>query len=162
MPPIRVAAEEVPVTHTPFEELKPIADVAAVPVCTSRREIRRRRLGRLALLLEDHHNPIQLFSQLEYMTYSHLQTLRCDNSPLNVAFSDPVLRNQGLKSDEYGDAVEFFDITPREAHQLLCNCHYQGMRPSSKAIAQHARSLANRITLRNRLETFRQSVAAWF
>jgi hypothetical protein len=146
------------VKHTPFEELKPIADVTAVPYI-SRTEIRRRRLERLALLLEEHHNTIQLFAQLEHVSYSHLQTLRCDNSPLSVAFADPVLRKQGLKSDEYGDAVEFFDISPREAHRLLCNCHYHGTQPSSEAVAERARSLANRVTLRKLWDTFRRSVA---
>jgi len=149
------------VRHTTFDELKPVASVTPIPTGFYRRELRRRRLERLALLLEEHQDLIRLFSQIEYMAYSKLCSLRSDNSPLSIAFADPILRSQGLKSDEFGDAVKFFDITRREAHHLLCDCHYDGAWPSSEAIAARARWLANRITLRDRWEKLRRSVVAW-
>ncbi len=128
--------------HAAVEELKPIASVVSSP-SVSRVDVRRDRLERFATLLEAHNASVRLFTQLEALTERELRSLRSDCSPLTVAFSDPVLRSQGLKSDAYIDAVAFFDITAREAHYLLCDCHYVTRHPSSQLIATRARSLAD-------------------
>jgi hypothetical protein len=49
--------------------------------------------------------------------------MREDDSPISVAFSDPVLRFQGMADDTYGEAKRFFDLTDRELHHILCHCH---------------------------------------
>lgn len=147
--------------HTTFDELKPIADVVALPT-GSRDDIRRDRLERFASLLEAHRDPICLFNQLEYISRSALRLLRSDSSPLAIAFADPVLRSQGLRSDSYGDAVEFFDLTSREAHHLLCDCHYSSRHVSSEMIASRVRSLASQLSLRARLEMLRQKLVHGF
>src|SRR5215212_4226060 len=48
--------------------------------------------------------------------------MRSDNSPLTVAFHDPILRDEGLASDRLGDASSFFELTEGQAHRLLCSC----------------------------------------
>jgi hypothetical protein len=50
--------------------------------------------------------------------------MRADRSPLTIAYEDPVFRAQGLRTDELGDAIAFFDLSQGEAHYLLCACHY--------------------------------------
>jgi hypothetical protein len=37
--------------------------------------------------------------------------LRATDSPISVAFADPILRAAGLKDDTYGEAERFFEIT---------------------------------------------------
>jgi hypothetical protein len=45
-------------------------------------------------------------------------------SPLHVAYADPALRAKGFVSGTYEEAIRFFSLTDREAHYLLCDCHY--------------------------------------
>jgi len=145
--------------HSTFEELNPVATVkATLPL--SRRDIRRARLLRLADALEAHQAPIRLFTRLESMNEIESCDLRADDSPLTVAFADPLLRGEGLKSDRYGDAVKFFDLSASDAHFLLCDCHFHGGRPSSETMANRARNLANRRTLRDHWDVLRQTVIA--
>ena len=49
-------------------------------------------------------------------------TLR--NSPLTVAFEDPVLRSAGLASDQFGEVARFFGLSPWQLHDVVCNCHF--------------------------------------
>jgi hypothetical protein len=50
--------------------------------------------------------------------------MREDNSPLTVAFEDPVLRSAGLKDDTFGEAARFFELSDWELHTALCYCHF--------------------------------------
>jgi hypothetical protein len=77
--------------------------------------------------------------------------LRDDQSPLTVAFNDPLLRAEGLKSDRFGDAIHFFQLTQWEAHELLCDCHYIGP-ITSAMIARRARMIGNRQSFGELLE----------
>ena len=98
--------------HKPLSEMSHIADLKP----TTRKPVlsKRERLDRWAELLE---------RQPEWQPKSVRQAMRADNSALTVAFSDPVLRAEGLASDRFGDAVAFFQITEHEAHIVLCSCH---------------------------------------
>ncbi len=49
--------------------------------------------------------------------------VRADDSPLTVAYEDPVLRAEGLASDRLGDAMDFFELNDNEAHVAFCSCH---------------------------------------
>jgi hypothetical protein len=115
---------------------------------SSRRERRRERLLRLATVLECHQSPVRLMSQVEYMPRAERMLARTDNSPLTVAYNDPVLRGQGLASDRFGDATGFFDLSASQAHHLFCDCHY-GPGATSRAVAERARWMANRLSLRD-------------
>ena len=146
--------------HSTFDPLKPLATVTKMPAL-SKRDVRRQRLMRFATLLDAHQDSIRLFRQIEFMDDSERRSLRSDSSPLTIAFADPVLRDEGLKSDEFGEAVEFFDLTEREAHQLLCDCHFLGVRPSSQILASRVRTVANQKTLRQHWQVLSQRLVAW-
>src|SRR5262245_28499405 len=133
--------------HRALDELKPIASLARVP-SPSKEETRRARLFRFADVLEAHRGPTRLFRGLEYLHRGDLIALREDNSPLSIAFADPVLRAQGLTSDHFGEAVAFFDLSSREAHHVLCDCHYAGSKVSSQIIAARVRAVAKQPSLR--------------
>lgn len=83
------------------------------------------RLERWAELLErqpDRH--LGTLHGTEYEGDTTRDAMRCANSPISVAFEDPVLRADGLKDDTYGEAKKFFAISDRELHEALCYCHF--------------------------------------
>jgi hypothetical protein len=132
--------------YKPLEEIRNTATVVSVPPSPQqRRERRRARLERLAAVLERHDGAINLFSRLEYLSASERSLLRVDNSPLAIAYRDPVLRAQGLAGDRMGEAVEFFDLSAREVHHLLCDCHVAGP-ITSRMTAARVRAIAQRRT----------------
>ena len=108
--------------HKPLSELSHIADLKP----TTRKPVlsKRERLDRWAELLERQPDRLlRTLDEIEWQPKSVRQAMRADNSALTVAFSDPVLRADGLASDRFGDAVAFFQITEHEAHIVLCSCH---------------------------------------
>jgi len=133
--------------HINLTEIKTQAAViAAEPM--SRRARRRERMQRLATLLDRHEGPFRLLSQVEYLPVEQRKSARAENSPLTIAFRDPVLHGQGLASDQFGEAVKFFDLSESQAHHLFCDCHYEA-RVKPKAVARRARSMANRVMPRD-------------
>lgn len=87
---------------------------------------RHERLLRWADILERHDGQLHALRQVEYLPVYERRACRGDNSPLAVAFNDPVLRAEGLRGDRLGEAMDFFELSDREAHRLLCDCHYLG------------------------------------
>jgi hypothetical protein len=134
--------------HRPLDEIKNEATVIAVAPQSHEpsRVLRRERLERFAAVLERHDGPVKLFSQIEYLPETERLLLRSDESPLTIAYRDPVLREQGLASDCLGDAIAFFDLTQREAHQVLCDCHFSGA-VTPGMMAARVRSIARRMTI---------------
>jgi hypothetical protein len=86
---------------------------------------RRERLARWANVLEAQ-GPLNALMRIEYLSPAERRAYRGVDTPLTVAFNDPVLREAGLGSDGLGDAMDFFGLSDREAHHLLCDCHYLG------------------------------------
>ena len=83
------------------------------------------RLERWAELLEREPNRgLRTFFETEYQDPVERARMRCSDSPLSVAFADPVLRSAGLKDDTYGEARRFFELSDRELHRVVCYCHY--------------------------------------
>lgn len=147
--------------HRTLSDLGPAAQIVTFGSSPSR-AVRRERLERLALLLEKHNGPIRLLSGIEYLSGQDRRMLRRDNSALAIAYHDPVLRGQGLASDRLGDAVDFFDLSEREAHLLLCDCHYAGRVPPTPAmLAVRARAFADRRNLRGLWNRLRDAVTVW-
>src|SRR3712207_5486022 len=106
--------------HTPVELLRDIADVhdADQPPLS-----RHARLKRWAEVLErEPRRRLKALEEIEAMPRTERHGHRVDDSPLAVAFSDPVLRACGLRGDRFGDALDFFGLTERQAHYLLCSC----------------------------------------
>jgi hypothetical protein len=86
---------------------------------------RRERLERWAELLEQQSERcLSTIEGTEFGDRREREAKRADNSPLAVAFEDPVLRAEGLRGDRVGDAVEFFDLSHDEVHRLVCYCHH--------------------------------------
>ena len=69
--------------------------------------------------------------------------LREENSPLTVAFEDPVLRSAGLTSDRFGEVARFFGLSHWQLHDVACNCHF-GETVAAEAVAVRVRRLSGR------------------
>ena len=123
-----------------FDQLRRLADVHAAE---RRSMTRRERLERWAELLErEPSRRLRSLGEIEFKTKEERRVMRSDNSPLTVAFHDPVLRAEGLASDQLGDAMSFFELTEGQAHRLLCSC-MNGWSMEAGSTARKVRRLAN-------------------
>ena len=121
-----------------LEELKRVAEVR--PPLTRDRMSKRQRLARWAEVLElEPQRYLRSLFETEHMSPRRRYALREDNSPLTVAFEDPVLRAEGLESDRYGDALKFFELSDGELHHIVCYCHH-GPTMAPKAVARRVRA----------------------
>ena len=123
--------------HQTLEQLQVVAEVdPGYPKTMSRIE----RLVRWAELLEA--NPERRLStlhQTEYQAASAREIMRGDDTPISIAFRDPVLRAAGLKSDSYGEAKRIFELTDGQLHEVICYCHF-GTTVSAATAAHHVRA----------------------
>ncbi|MGO4387923.1 hypothetical protein AB4Y85_10330 [Microvirga sp. 2YAF29] len=126
--------------HKPVEALRGVAEVHEFSQgFLSRRE----RLERWAEVLERQpKRRLRSLGEIEFTPEDKRPELRSDESPITVAFEDPVLRAAGLRSDKLGDAVEFFDLSDRAAHRLLCSC-MNGWSMEAGTTARKVHRLAN-------------------
>jgi len=121
---------------------------------------RRERLERWATDLERYDGRLKPLMRIEYLPEQERRMLRGDDTPLAVAYKDPVLREEGLASDRLGDAMTFFELTEHEAHHLLCDCHYYGSMTGT-SVAARARATANKVTVRELWDRARDAATAW-
>src|SRR5882724_10614617 len=141
-------AEEESMERKTVDELKHIAEIHGPQMS------KQQRLGRWADLLERQANRIlMLLIEVEYVPPQERAEMQVGNSALSVAFEDPVLRAEGLKSDKFGDAVNFFELSEDEAHWVVCYCHH-GPQVDARTVAGVVRDLAGR--------TGRASASGWF
>ncbi|QRM53745.1 hypothetical protein [Sinorhizobium sp. BG8] len=101
---------------------------------------RLERLERWAELLE--RNPHRLLStlhQTEYQPAALRAAMRDDDTPISVAFEDPVLRAAGLEDDSYGSAKQFFELSDKQLHKVICYCHF-GATVSAATAARYIRT----------------------
>ncbi|MGY2048450.1 hypothetical protein [Methylobacterium sp. JK268] len=127
--------------HQPLRHLRDIADVEPVPGLL---EGRRARLERWAEILE--REPTRTFTTLEEIEFVPRRmraAIRADNSPIALAYADPILRASGLTGDSFGEAREFFELSTGEAHHLLCSC-VNGRSVTGSATARRLRRLATK------------------
>jgi hypothetical protein len=104
---------------------------------------RAERIERWVMQLEA--NPdrkIHTLSEIETKHGRQRDILRADNSALTVAFEDPVLRDEGLKSDTLADAITFFGLSECDAHYVLCSC-LNGQTMTARTAASKVRGLAS-------------------
>jgi hypothetical protein len=105
--------------HQSIDQLTNIADVQPAKPVMSRSD----RLERWAECLErEPQRPLRSLDGIEYGPEQQRREARENGSPLSVAFADPVLREEGLRSDKLGDALDFFEMSQSEAHRVLCSC----------------------------------------
>ncbi len=100
------------------------------------------RLELWAKALDRHDGPLSPLRRLEHMPIDELRAYRRGNSPLTVAFSDPLLRSEGLSGGTLGDVMDFFELNEKDTHSLLCDCHFEGTMTAgglARRIRHHAR-----------------------
>jgi hypothetical protein len=123
--------------HKTLEQIREVADVRRGQPLS-----RRERLERWAEALERLNGArIRSLVRTEYVPREERDLMRIDNSPLSIAFEDPVLRAEGLKSDKLGDCTTFFGLSESEMHYIVCYCHY-GETMSSEEVARRIRATA--------------------
>jgi len=116
--------------HETLGDISRKADVS--PVVAARPMSRQQRLDRWAMLLEQYPGMVKPFVNLEYRPRRERLELHCEGTPVAVAFADPLLRAQGLRGDQLGTAMGFFQLTHSETHRLLCDCRYRGGMTAAK------------------------------
>ncbi|HTH17576.1 MAG TPA: hypothetical protein VL974_13045 [Magnetospirillum sp.] len=115
------------------KSLDPMFSATQRPARLSRGE----RLNRWADLLDAQAGrPLRALEDVEYVSPAVRRDLRKEDSPLAVAFADPQLRADGLTGDRLGDAMDYFGLSERQAHWLLCDCHYGGRMTASEVAAR--------------------------
>jgi hypothetical protein len=101
-------------------------------------------LERWALALEKLKGArLRTLRETEYKPVKERSALRQENSPLTVAFEDPVLRSAGLTSDRFGVVARFFGLWHWQLHEVVCNCHF-GETVAAEVVAARVRRLSAR------------------
>jgi hypothetical protein len=118
---------------------------------------RLERLERWAITLEEcPQQRLSPFQRVEFMTSEARAPVRQANSPLEIAYGDPILRRAGLESDRFGDGEAFFELSRDQAHRILCSCGYVGEMRSSD-VARRIRAVVKR---QQRWQTARDQLGA--
>jgi hypothetical protein len=126
-----------------YKTVEDLRDVANVRMCERQPMSRKERLLRWAELLE--RNPerrLRSLGEIELKAPADRPAMRAPDSPLSVAFEDPVLRAEGLAGDRLGDGMAFFSISEDDAHRLMCSCMNGWSMASGKA-ARTVRRIAD-------------------
>jgi hypothetical protein len=109
-----------------YKSVEQLARLATVEAEAARPRMSQvARLERWADLLEA--NPsrrLNTFFETEYQMPVARDAMRPADSPISVAYDDPVLRREGLGDDSYGGAKRFFGLSDHQLHHVLCYCHY--------------------------------------
>ncbi|ODT18786.1 MAG: hypothetical protein ABS57_05235 [Mesorhizobium sp. SCN 65-12] len=116
--------------HQTLDQLHAVAEIDITQPLMSRTQ----RLVRWAELLE--REPSRLLTALtgtEYRAPEQRDLMRGDGSPISVAAADPILRDEGLADDSYGEAKRFFELTDNQLHEIVCYCHVGEVMQSSRA-----------------------------
>lgn len=127
--------------HT-LEQLKTVAKIR--PTYARLELSRSKRLERWADVLERSARPfLNTLYETEYQSPAEQAVMRGDDTPISVAFADPVLRAAGMGTDSYGEAKRFFELSDHQLHNLVCYCHF-GAHVSAATVARRLRSMAAR------------------
>jgi hypothetical protein len=125
--------------HRTSAEFKGYATVIR-PQELSKKEL----LERWALALEKRRGArLRTLRETEYKPVKERSALQQENSPLTVAFEDPVLRSAGLTNDTFGEVARFFGLSHWQLHEVVCNCHF-GETVAAEAVATRVRRLSGR------------------
>jgi hypothetical protein len=132
------SAEDI-MEHRTSAELKGFAAVIR-PQKLSKKEL----LERWALALENRKGTrLRTLRETEYKPVKERSALQQENSPLTVAFEDPVLRSAGLTSDRFGEVARFFGLSHGQLHEVVCYCHF-GETVAAEVVAARLRRLSGR------------------
>jgi hypothetical protein len=81
--------------HKPLVELQQIADLEFLDCLLTDREQRLARWSKL--LLANPERELRSLHEIEHLSASDRRACRSDDSPLSIAYNDPLLRSSGLK-----------------------------------------------------------------
>jgi hypothetical protein len=141
--------------HRTSAELKGFAAVIR-PEKLSRKEL----LERWASALEKRQGArLRTLREIEYKLVKEQLALREENSPLTVAFEDPVLRSAGLTSDTFGEVARFFGLSHWQLHDVVCNCHF-GETVAAEVVAARVRRLSRTSSFATFAYTYAIAIAA--
>jgi hypothetical protein len=142
--------------HKTLEQLQRAASIhpeGALGGALSRRD----RLERWAELLEAKpQRPLRTLWETEYRPRGGRFDARADDSAVTVAFEDPLLRAQGLTSDSYGAAKQFFRLTDYQMHEIVCSCRHGSAQQAGEAAAvlRQVIGWTSRTSILDRVRTF--------
>jgi len=123
--------------HRTSAELNGFAEVIH-PQKLSKKEL----LERWALALKQRKGArLNTLRETEYKPVKERSALRQDNSPLTVAFEDPVLRSAGLTNDTFSEVASFFGLSHWRLHEMVCSCHF-GETVAAEVVAARVRRLS--------------------
>jgi hypothetical protein len=142
--------------HKPLAELQAVADIEFIgPAATMTRQ---RRLARWIEVLEGNaERKLRSLHEIEFLSRSQRRQCRADNSPLTVAYEDPLLRAAGLRGDRVGDCTDFFELSDRQMHHAFCSCHV-GISLTGMQAAQRLRHLLWGDNIRRKMQA---AVSRW-
>lgn len=116
---------------------KPLTSMEGIQIVDPQQLTRIQRLERWALALETLSDaPLRTLKETEHQHSDERLLMREDNSPLTVAFEEPVLRSAGLRGDTFGEVKRFFELSDWELHDILCYCHFGSTVRASEAAAR--------------------------
>ena len=144
-----------------YKSVEQLARVAQVnPEAQPLRVMSRiERLQRWAELLErDPGRRLNTFFETEYQRPEARDAMRPGDTPIGVAFADPVLRAQGMAGDSYGEAKRLFDVSDLQLHDILCYCHH-GATMSAETAARAIRGVMAALSRPGIVERVRQVFA---
>jgi hypothetical protein len=124
--------------HQTVERTRQVATVQSIrPMRPSQ------RLEHWANLLDRYVGPpLRPLRGTEYEPVNRRDAVCEYNSPLSVAYADPLLRAEGLEGDTYGHARAFFKLSDAALHELVCHCHYGPGSVSASEVASRVRRAA--------------------
>jgi hypothetical protein len=112
-----------------YQSIHQLANIAHVFLAQTASPVPRlslsQRLSVWAVLLERAGGTLRLLQDTEFKPWRERDHLRDSESPLAVAFADPLLRSEGLTGDSYGDARQFFGLGQQSFHHIVCHCLYR-------------------------------------
>jgi len=126
--------------HQPFDQIRARASVVPAEAPSLSRKARLRRWAEL--LLQDPDHRLRALYGVEFHAPRERAQMRADNSPLAIAYSDPVLRADGLQGDTLGHVQSYFGLSFEEAHYLVCDCHFRGGM-DGRSVARRVRAVAD-------------------
>ena len=137
--------------HQVLDVLRQRAAVLDTPLALSSKKARLLRWADLLEQQTDAEATLVHGFEFGYQRIAVLKEQWCGDhcSPFRVAFLDPALRSEGFVSGTYKEAIQFFQLSNREAHYLLCDCHYAPGATFGN-IARRVRRLAVLASLRDR------------
>jgi hypothetical protein len=132
--------------HNPLVELQQIANLEFPDCLLTDREQRLARWSKL--LLANPERELRSLHEIEHLSASDRRACRSDDSPLSIAYNDPLLRSSGLKSDRVGDCTDFFGLTDDQMHHAFCSCH-TGVRLTGAEAAARLQAVVDRTHARH-------------